>query len=371
MPRNSSIDIAKGIGILLVVLGHNWILTHDPATLGFQVIYSFHMPLFFFLSGIFLNPMQHFLSLVRTRADALIKPYAVVLILLGVYKVGMGYTTPGRYFPGVAYGVGSTLDWSPMWFLPCLFITLLLAWLLLNILREERYPRLGLSIIIAALLLLGAATIAASKNIPIDRSPLLTALFPINANLDGLPFSIDILPISMAFLLLGYLLRQQLQTVQLRLPYLLGAVLLLVAGQMMFSAPTDLNTRVYGHWLLTPIRALAGIYIVVTLSTLIARYRLLAQPLAYLGKVSLFILIFHSYVEWAVFSKLTSRFPGHQYAIGAITFIGAVAISVALFEISRRVTPMSLLLTPLGAGKPAEVDASNQANGTPPQVGVQ
>ena len=48
--RDITIDIAKGIGIFLVVLGHvpipMWLVTP---------IYMFHMPLFFFLSGMFVH----------------------------------------------------------------------------------------------------------------------------------------------------------------------------------------------------------------------------------------------------------------------------------------------------------------------------
>lgn len=46
--RIAVIDIAKGIGILLVIAGH--ILPRESA--AFLFIYSFHMPLFFILIGI-------------------------------------------------------------------------------------------------------------------------------------------------------------------------------------------------------------------------------------------------------------------------------------------------------------------------------
>ena len=58
-PRTGWVDAAKGIGIILVVYGHvlraNLNLAVAPAW-AFQdrVIYSFHMPLFFLLSGLFL-----------------------------------------------------------------------------------------------------------------------------------------------------------------------------------------------------------------------------------------------------------------------------------------------------------------------------
>ena len=46
-PRIEYIDLAKAIGIFLVCLGH----TVDPDTQLKTIIYAFHMPLFFILSG--------------------------------------------------------------------------------------------------------------------------------------------------------------------------------------------------------------------------------------------------------------------------------------------------------------------------------
>ena len=48
--RNEIIDIAKAIGIILMVIGH----TRCPEYLR-HLIYLFHMPLFFILSGYFLQ----------------------------------------------------------------------------------------------------------------------------------------------------------------------------------------------------------------------------------------------------------------------------------------------------------------------------
>lgn len=48
--RDLSFDIAKGIAIFLMVIGH----TSIPKIAN-TWIYSFHMPLFFFVSGVFFN----------------------------------------------------------------------------------------------------------------------------------------------------------------------------------------------------------------------------------------------------------------------------------------------------------------------------
>lgn len=40
------IDISKGLGMLLVIAGHTIALKYS------SILYTFHMPLFFFLSGL-------------------------------------------------------------------------------------------------------------------------------------------------------------------------------------------------------------------------------------------------------------------------------------------------------------------------------
>lgn len=47
--RNQSIDILKGIGIILMIVAH----TYGPGNITWNLIFSFHMPLFFIASGLF------------------------------------------------------------------------------------------------------------------------------------------------------------------------------------------------------------------------------------------------------------------------------------------------------------------------------
>ncbi len=46
------VDIAKGIGIILVIIGH--VNTFNSSVK--EWIYSFHMPLFFILAGVTISP---------------------------------------------------------------------------------------------------------------------------------------------------------------------------------------------------------------------------------------------------------------------------------------------------------------------------
>ncbi|MBQ7276495.1 MAG: hypothetical protein IJS58_04510 [Bacilli bacterium] len=49
--RNIGMDIAEGIGILLMILGH----VHISELVINHLIYAFHMPLFFIISGFFIK----------------------------------------------------------------------------------------------------------------------------------------------------------------------------------------------------------------------------------------------------------------------------------------------------------------------------
>lgn len=74
------VDNAKGIAILMVVLGH---VSYMPEAIH-KVIYAFHMPLFFILSGLFLDeriveiPFMYFLI---KKAKTLMVPFFVFGIL--------------------------------------------------------------------------------------------------------------------------------------------------------------------------------------------------------------------------------------------------------------------------------------------------
>ena len=68
------VDNVKGFAIILVVLGH----IASPFS---SIIYSFHMPLFFIISGFFLNPVNEFKSEIIKSFKKLFKPFFLYLTL--------------------------------------------------------------------------------------------------------------------------------------------------------------------------------------------------------------------------------------------------------------------------------------------------
>lgn len=70
--RNTTIDIAKAIGILLMILGH----CNGLPYLVRNFIFSFHMPLFFIFSGYFYKPKK-LKEVVVSGNKHLVKPYLI------------------------------------------------------------------------------------------------------------------------------------------------------------------------------------------------------------------------------------------------------------------------------------------------------
>lgn len=78
--RDKSIDIAKGIGIILVVYGHMVCPIKEEILL-------FHMPLFFLLSGYFFSSKDSIKNSILKKARALLLPFLLFYILAFVYWV--------------------------------------------------------------------------------------------------------------------------------------------------------------------------------------------------------------------------------------------------------------------------------------------
>lgn len=102
MERVKYIDIAKGIGILLVIIGHTF-----PGSFVQRVCYSFHMPLFFFISGLCYNHSKYdFKKLWKVRMRQLVVPlilFSVILYALRYALLQTTYFNLGLIFPDATW----------------------------------------------------------------------------------------------------------------------------------------------------------------------------------------------------------------------------------------------------------------------------
>ena len=120
--RLEYIDHLKAVAITLVVFGH-FLIAINPLRFSYhpvQVVYSFHMPLFFFLSGYMVGFKDHGklpLSFIKKKMTTLLLPW-VSWTMISVYYLGGGENLGVeslQFFPFNGY-----------WFLPVLFIMMIL-----------------------------------------------------------------------------------------------------------------------------------------------------------------------------------------------------------------------------------------------------
>jgi fucose 4-O-acetylase-like acetyltransferase len=337
--RNITLDVAKGIGILAVVLGHNG-LVGDRSELH-KVLFSFHMPLFFFVAGVLLKEPASMKKFLVSRASSLLKPYFVVLLTLaGLEALHVASKDGMDLFAktlGILYGTGPTLEWEPLWFLPHLFVTTAFSvWLVKSCSRKPRI----LPLIACLLLALGVSIIHAFWHV--GASPA-GALHP--NELPGLPWSADLIPITASFMVVGYLLRNDTQTFEFDGASFSTALAVFVGLHLMSHASIDLNLRLYGNLFISTCEAYAGIYLVLSLSSLSQRLPRVEKLLAYIGSGSLLVLIFHQFLEGGVFWHLR-KYGVPPYANAIVSFFLGSLLPLMLWEVALRSRLLAAALLP-------------------------
>ena len=135
--REEWADIAKGIGIILVRIGHQTIFG-IPLVLW---IYSFHMPLFFFISGYFYKPKDSFKEEIKHKAYSILIPYFSYECLkwfLGVIKsiINNNINFNLKFFGGIFLSIPDTIFENPIWFFTCLFVANVLFGTLYRIIQR-------------------------------------------------------------------------------------------------------------------------------------------------------------------------------------------------------------------------------------------
>jgi fucose 4-O-acetylase-like acetyltransferase len=333
--RIEYLDIARGIGILLVVLGHNDFAALSP--FFHQVIYSFHIPLFFFLSGYFIDTSISFLDYSKKRFHAVLKPYWFTIVLIYFASVSfekMGFQNALVRIAKALYGSIDYIDWAQLWFLPNLFVASLYAFLFIWIISKlkNRWLRWGILL----------ATLAASLPLLHVFYPFSLPVFGKEYQLYGLPFSLDIIFLSGFFFILGNEVRQ-VTSEKTFTPILLliGTGIGLLLLNFFFPYSVDIAKRVYESFFVNTVEAILGILFVLALSRQTELHiRWLATPLKYVGNITLIILLFHVPIQGFWGDKIMSATNSLPLSI-LIGFLMGVLGPILIHEIFIRFNPIA------------------------------
>ena len=322
------LDIAKGIGILLVVLGHNYIRIVAPGMGKF--IFSFHMPFFFLLSGMLFKPDYPLPVLFKRRFGTLIRPYLVSIVLL--YSVYFFYTeiklmTILRRVIRSLYASGNYIEWAQLWFLPHLFLlNMFAAGLFLFFYGRIKWLWLRL-LFLSGMLWAGVAFLPVyyMKEVTIAGQTIV---------LDGLPASMDLLLITATYFLIGYELRRILPEWFLASIWTLFiAGLVLISLNIIFPYRMDLFFRTYDSLIVNTLEALSGSIFILSLSARIARKQnWLFAALQYCGQITIILLIFHQPAQTFTFGHIF-RLTENPYTAGLISFLASVGVPVLIHQL--------------------------------------
>jgi acyltransferase len=116
------LDIAKGIAILLMVIGHTTI----PSVLS-SFIWAFHMPLFFIASGWTTNWQKaDFIGFTKRKFRTLLLPFFIYSFIVLMIQISLGWNNLNDWMNNgwISYA---------LWFIPVLFLASLFAKLIYSI----------------------------------------------------------------------------------------------------------------------------------------------------------------------------------------------------------------------------------------------
>ncbi len=122
------IDIAKGISIICIILGHLGVAEIN------RVVFTFHVPIFFLITGYFVSSKRTVRQFIKVKFRTLIVPYAITclgIIILGTFKgwlKGDMVNELEKWVYASLYGAGDSYSepfWIPsigaLWFLLATF----------------------------------------------------------------------------------------------------------------------------------------------------------------------------------------------------------------------------------------------------------
>ena len=350
-PRYTWLDSAKGLGIVLVVLGH-------ASTSGVvnTSLYAFHMPLFFIISGL-LFKARPLGETVARKARRLLVPYLVFALLTFAYWALVERRfRPGEYSVVSAFaniflargGIQNNPYNVVLWFLPCLFVTEMAFACVVAILRRvtggfRHLLSAGVTVMVFVAFVLGYLMTQMVPDVPEGR----------------LPFTLDIVPFAFGFYAIGYLAKPSLPRFDALTGKPLWRGVLAVTSVLLFavmvvivrasSLRVDLNSDVATSVPLLVVTALLG-----TTAMLLLCIGVDNPLLRYLGGASLAIMCAHDPIK-RVAIVLVAKVLGLTTEVArttplALALIVALTIAVSLFmyELVRRVAPQALGTVPMG-----------------------
>ncbi len=281
MERNKHVDVARGIAMICIVLGH---LGNSEIN---RVVFTFHVTIFFLLTGYYTSTKTSIKDFIKRKFRTLIVPYAVTCLMVLALVVPLntllngGENNLGRleqYFFASLYGAGDSYqepfviyEIGAIWFLLATFWGTIFLRLLLNLERSWLRILIVISIFAAAYY---------------------------SSSICWLPFSIQAGGCALLFMYIGYIGKSivpAIKNLRIEIKIAILCLMLWIWIEFIFNFQ--------GFWLVhcnigrgavDVISSICACCCVLFISWLICKkLNFIANALAYLGRYSLLVLSVH------------------------------------------------------------------------------
>ena len=294
--RISWIDTARGLGLLAVFIGH---LNAFYATAW---VYTFHMPLFFFLSGLLYSGCKKytFIQFAWRRFKSLVIPYftlGTVIALFYCCVYAWHHEPADTYFEMLRSFFIQEHYWT-IWFLAALYLTQLIYYGIDWCFHRWKYAVSVTSVIVC-----------------------LFGLVRYRLGWGSLPWNLDVAFVAQFFFHFGYWFMHNKRAYDsiIKIKHKINRfsivvfcfVVNLVASKvcMVYTAQSlDMSIGMYGNEVLTFIAAIAGIAIVIAVAPVVH-----SRFVTYLGQNTMILFSWHSRIIIVACSIIYAHFGLFQH----------------------------------------------------------
>lgn len=333
-PRRTEIDVAKGFALFLVIFGHLVILK-EPL---FLWIFSFHMPAFFFLSGMTFKPEKYktLRACAADKARHFLIPYLVITFIgAAICFLRPAYRAEAFH---EAYPLSYHLTWifyygQPMqlyigqvWYLMALFWAELFAFSWLKTMKNR-----PVFLQIGSLVLIAAAAVH------------IREIFPYLPVGNRLPLKLDTALCAFIFVIAGYYVRKY-EVIEKARPFALLLIPAAILGSYLLGPKTGIYINLCDCFY-TPARyfypgAFCGIAALVLTASLCKNWRFWQ----YYGRYSMPIFAAHTfgiYLVLEVYERFTKTdwtpmisMPGDKFCL-ALAIVVFLALGALIYPWHR------------------------------------
>ena len=335
--RIELIDIAKALTIFLVILGHTTGNLDTP--MYRRVLYSFHMPLFFFLAGMSIRPValktwKEWKTFLRKNILALIVPYLIWAFVYAPFD----FENVPLFLYGSWNALGRAGTLTSLWYLTAFFVSRIVIQVVILILDKFHVKKITRACGICAI-------------------PIMAIGFVLPKLENGYPWCADVGLVAAGFVLLGIALRNLILVIAQQKTWILvliflGSTAAFICGTVLRGDALDLSLMCgaqYGNIFWFVFNSITGSVVVLSFSMLIfrisreGRFTFSTSAISFIGQHTLGVFLLHkNMLQALILPWIRSFITDMEFLTAFLGSCVALAAAMLLCLIIEKFVPQLL-----------------------------